>query len=253
MDHNPTIIKLGSTMPSLATRHGDFEDWVISGMGLTRDDVRVIDPTQGEALPPPDALPGIVLTGSHAMVTDREPWSEEMAVWLREAVLVNVPILGICYGHQLLAHALGGEVDDNPQGREFGTVEAHLTAQAADDPLLGGLGNVIRVHTGHTQTVLRLPSDARLLATSALDHHFAFAIGEVVWGVQFHPEFDAEVARTYIHAFRTTLAAEGQDPDRLAATCSDTPTGSTILRRFAEIVRTRVSRKAQVAGGATPW
>ncbi len=76
MDHNPTIIKLGSTMPSLATRHGDFEDWVISGMGLTRDDVRVIDPTQGEALPPPDALPGIVLTGSHAMVTDREPWSE---------------------------------------------------------------------------------------------------------------------------------------------------------------------------------
>ena len=51
----------------------------------------------------------------------------------------GIPTLGICYGHQLLAHALGGEVGDNPNGREFGTVTVELTAEAADDPLLGGL------------------------------------------------------------------------------------------------------------------
>ncbi len=109
------------------------------------------------------------------------------------------------------------------------------------------------MHTSHTQTVLRLPPGARLLATSTLDHHFAFAIGDVVWGVQFHPEFDAEVVRTYIRAFGSILTAEGQDPDRLAATCSDTPYGSIILRRFAEIVRTPVTRRLGATAGEARW
>ena len=234
------VIKLGSTLPDLAVRMGDFEDWIIRGMGVAREVVVVVDPTRGEALPDPAEVAGAVLSGSHAMVTGNEPWSERTAVWLCDAVALGVPVLGICYGHQLLAYALGGEVGDNPLGHELGTVTTHLTSDAASDPLLGGLGPTITVHASHAQTVLRLPDGATCLATSAMDRHMAFSLGGSAWGVQFHPEFDAEVGRAYIEAEAAVLAAENQDPVALLASCVDGPVGSTILSRFAALVRARL-------------
>lgn len=56
------------------------------------------------------------------MVTDHGPWSEYTAMWLRETVEQHTPVLGTCYGHQMLAYALGGEVGNNPHGYETGTV-----------------------------------------------------------------------------------------------------------------------------------
>ena len=64
-------------------------------------------------------------------------------------------------------------------------------------------------------------------------------MGEAAWGVQFHPEFDAEVVTTYIEHYAERLRAEGQDPDALSAGCCDTPVGTTILRRFGQIVAAR--------------
>jgi GMP synthase (glutamine-hydrolysing) len=235
MTRYPAIIKLGSTMPELATRRGDFEDWILNGMKLTRDDVRIVDPTQDHALPTPDTLSSVVITGSHAMVTERAPWSERTAAWLRDVVEARVPLLGICYGHQLLARAFGGEVENNPLGREFGTVVARLTAPARHDRLFGALDEPLSVHTSHTQTVRRLPPQARVLASSEQDPNLAFAIGDCAWGVQFHPEFDAEITRAYIHAYAPSLLAEGQQPERLLATCRESPHGSALLRRFAAL------------------
>ena len=64
-------------------------------------------------------------------------------------------------------------------------------------------------------------------------------MGEAAWGVQFHPEFDAEVVTTYIEHYAEYLRAEGQDPAALSAGCCDTPVGTTILRKFGEIVVAR--------------
>jgi len=239
MDPFPVIIKLGDTLPELAAQKGDFEDWILRGMGLTRSQVRIVDPTRGEALPAPGTIAGAVLTGSHAMVTDHVPWSERTASWLRDIVAVRVPVLGICYGHQLLAYALGGEVGPNPHGSEMGTVEAWLTEAGQADSLLGDLEDTIHVHASHAQTVLRLPKGATLLATSAMDRALAFALDGSVWGVQFHPEFDAEIGRAYIRAEAETLAAGGQDPERLITACVDAPAGTAILARFARLVQTR--------------
>lgn len=232
----PVLIKLGSTLPALQADRGDFVDWILEGLALAPQDVVLIDPTAGDALPVPEGLAGIILTGSHAMVTDRAPWSERTAAWLREAVVQGVPILGICYGHQLLAHALGGIVADNPNGREFGTIRASLSAAAQSDRLLGGFGASIEVQTSHTQSVTRLPPGARLLASSALDPHLAYAIGDRVWGIQFHPEFDATVVKAYVEATRERLIAEGRDPDQILRRVKDTPVGSQILRRFVDLV-----------------
>lgn len=226
------VIKAGSTLPSLIARKGDFEDWVLRGAGLIRD---VIDARGGASLPAYEEISGIVITGSHDNVTDRLEWSERLAGWLPEAVERGIAVLGICYGHQVLAHALGGEVGDNPKGWEFGTVDVHLTASAREDGLLGKFETPLKAHVTHTQTVLRLPEKARRLAFSAMDENQAFAVGDRAWGVQFHPEHDAEVAREYIRQNKKTLQRQGQDPEGLIARCQDTPCGTEILRRFAAI------------------
>jgi len=233
---NILVIKTGSTLPSLAAGKGDFEDWILEGMGIDRSGADIIDVTAGAELPPPDGLTGVIITGSHAMVTDHAGWSERTAEWLPGAISRKIPTMGICYGHQLLAYALGGEVADNPKGREIGMVDVRLDGQAEQDFLLSGFMSPIKVHASHQQTVRKLPQDARSLASSDMDENQAFVIGGFCWGFQFHPEFEAEIAVAYLNHFRVALRFAGVDVDGLIHECADTPYGSRILKRFYQLI-----------------
>jgi GMP synthase (glutamine-hydrolysing) len=175
----------------------------------------------------------VVVTGSSAFVSRREPWSERTGEWLARAVARETPVLGICYGHQLLAHALGGVVARNPRGREIGTVAVRTLEPGRRDALLGVWGAEGPAHVTHVESVLELPARAVRLAESDLDPVQAFAVGERAWGVQFHPEFDADTVRARAEKVR----GEGLDPDELLAAIRDTPGGPRILRRFAELIR----------------
>jgi GMP synthase (glutamine-hydrolysing) len=232
------IAKTGETLQDCALRCGDFEHWFVRGMGIDPADTRVVCVHQGEPLPTHGEVSGIVVTGSHAMVTDRAPWSEALAEWLAEAVPRGLPVLGVCYGHQLLAHALGGEVDYHPAGPEVGTVPVRLTPAAQTDPLLGRLPEAFYVHATHAQSVVRLPPGAVHLAGNAFEPHHAFRVGERAWGVQFHPEFDIHIMRTYVQV----RAARCENPDRdwaaIRATVRDTPESAALLRQFANLVKT---------------
>jgi GMP synthase (glutamine-hydrolysing) len=229
------IIKTGSTLPDLKRRRGDFEHWTLSGMSLADGSAQVTDVTAGELLPDVASVRAVVITGSHSMVTDRLEWSERTAGWLRGAAAQHIPTLGICYGHQLLAYALGGEVGDNPHGLEYGTFEVNMLEAARDDPLLGGLGNSVPVQLCHVQSVLRLPPGAVRLVSNAQGANHAFRLADNIWGVQFHPEFDAEVVRAYIDHMQPRLTAEKQSAEALRTASVDTPVGSEILRRFAMV------------------
>src|SRR5690606_38861481 len=107
-------------------------------------------------------------------------------------------VLGVCYGHQLLAHALGGRVDDHPAGREVGTVELELDAAGEGDALFGATPAKFRAHATHRQSVLELPPGATVLARSAHDPHHAVRYAPTAWGLQFHPEFSVGIMRGYL-------------------------------------------------------
>lgn len=230
------IIKTGNTFPEISKDRGDFEDWIMAGMGLDRKRFLIVNVSQGEALPDYDGISGIVITGSHAMVTDHYDWNERTANWLVVAIKRKIPTLGICYGHQLLAYALGGQVANNPNGLEFGTVEIHLTKLAEKYRLFSFLPAKVHLQATHTQSVVKLPPGAKLLASTSMDPNHAFVIGDFAWGVQFHPEFDAHIVNRYIEILRDYLQSKGLQPDELIENCFDTPFGRIFLKRFAEIV-----------------
>lgn len=235
--HRPfLIVETGQPVASMR-RHGGFPHWIRVAAGLERDAAVVVDVEHGDALPTRDGFAGAIVTGSAAMVTDRHDWSERSAGWLRDAAQAGMPLLGICYGHQLLAHALGGEVGDNPAGREMGTIALELDPQAAADPLFAGLPPQFPAHATHLQSVLRTPAGASVLASSVQDACQAFRWGGNAWGVQFHPEFSTSHMRGYVRARHAALAREGRDAGEVSRNIGATPHARRVLRRFVRHAR----------------
>lgn len=100
------IVETGRPVPPLR-RYGRFPHWIRVAAGLEEHETVVVDVEHGDALPDPHAFAGVLVTGSAAFVTDHADWSERSAAWLRQTAHAGLPVFGICYGHQLLAHALG--------------------------------------------------------------------------------------------------------------------------------------------------
>lgn len=229
------ILKTGDALPPIRDAFGDFDRWFLNGLSAEMDR-EVVDVT-GQALPgQPDDWDGIVVTGSPAMVSDRAHWSETTGAWLARAIELGVPVLGVCYGHQLLAHALGGRVDYHPKGRETGTYRVRLHPAAQDDPLFTGLPDEFPVQLTHRQSVIELPENAVLLASNDFEPHQAFRIGTCAWGVQFHPEFTADIMRAYLTVQTPVLMAEGLSPETLTAGVEPSGHASALLQRFSDIV-----------------
>jgi len=239
------IIKTGSTFPAIRQRFGDFEDWITEGCGLSPAEIPIIDVMASEALPAVDDLSGVIITGSPAMVTDRADWMQALSAWIVQAVQEELPLLGVCFGHQLLAQAMGGEVDYHPGGREIGTVEIRLTAEGIEDVLLGSLPRTFIAHVTHAQTVIRLPEKAQRLAGNRFEGHHAFRLGESAWGLQFHPEFTAQIMRSYLGEYAGALPQDGSI-EALTAAIDHTEAANALLKRFFDFCVER-NRKAGFA------
>lgn len=230
------ILKVGDAFPEVVRDHGDFETLFQKALVEKSFTASVFDPRTGDALPDPGTIGGLFITGSHSMVSEREPWSEALKPWLRKARDADVAMLGVCYGHQLMAAAFGGHSDFHPAGRESGTHEVCLTKLGRRDPLLGTLPERFSAHLTHAQSVLEPPAGTAILASNAHDPHQALRYGRRQWSVQFHPEFTPPVMRAYLERQRAPLRDLGRNPQELIDRVTATPEAGQLLTRFAQLV-----------------
>lgn len=187
-------------------------------------------------MPGPRDAAAFIITGSSSSVTERAPWMLATEQLIREIAEAGTPLFGICFGHQLVGQALGGRVAKNPNGREIGTVEVRVLPHDPLDPILSGLGDRFTANHTHVDSVVELPKGARVIAATDQEPHAAFAIGDRIKCVQFHPEIDGDAMRGYIEARAHLIEGEGRDPKPILAGAVDAPGGAQTLRNFVRHV-----------------
>jgi GMP synthase (glutamine-hydrolysing) len=240
---NVLLLKAGEAAASVRLSVGDYDRWFLQTIGLSGYRFDIVPAYQAVKLPEDvSGYDAVMMTGSSASVTRLEPWMERAAAFMVNAAEKDIPVLGVCFGHQLLAHAYGGRVVRNPLGREVGTVEVELTAAGQADPLFRGMPRRIAVQATHEDLVPEPPEGTVVLAGNANTAIQALAFRPCSRGVQFHPEIQPDAMRVLIQARAERLeedaVARGQPPGervpRLLAGIGPTPYGRQILVNFLE-------------------
>ncbi len=198
-------------------------------------------PAAGDALPGLDEIDGIVTFGGSQSVLDleRDPALGAERELLQDALAGGVPVLGICLGAQLLAHALGAEVRRGPR-RVVTWLELTAAPAATQDALFSGLGSPIR-GLQWNQDVFELPHGATQLLTGAPAGVAAFRSGPSAWGVQFHPEVDRATLDGWYAHYGAWLGQAGvSEADARAADERHLPEQAELAERlfgaFARVV-----------------
>ena len=205
------ILETGDVHPNLRARHGDYPEMfeaLLSAADPTLEftTVRILEGARPAA---PDAADAWLVTGSRHGVYDDLPWIDPLKTFLRDCVAAGVPVVGICFGHQILAEALGGRAVKSERGWGIGVQDYRILHRPSWMP---DVPEHFAMRAVHQDQVVELPETATLLARS--DH---CPIAAVVYGdpeapvaltVQPHPEFGPEFADDLIALRRGTVFPE---------------------------------------------
>ena len=193
------ILECGHTMPEVEEKHGTFPDMfarLLSGNGFSfaSYDVEFMNFPQSVT-----ECDGWLLTGSKHGAYEAHPFIPPLEEFIRESYAAGVPMVGICFGHQIIAQALGGHVEKFKDGWALGLNEYDFD----------GLGQV-KLNAWHQDQVLRLPEGARVLASNDFCANAALIYGDRALTVQPHPEFAGPIISDYVKLRRGT-ADYGED------------------------------------------
>jgi GMP synthase (glutamine-hydrolysing) len=189
-------------------------DHVLQRLGIVSTQVRV---DLGETVPDLRTFDAVIFAGGEYRPDEFEkPIFQAERERILEALEARVPILGICLGHQLLAHWLGGEVVTGSW--EIGWLPVSVNEAGVADPLLAGLGETFYAFLWHGDQIKRLPEEAILLASTEKCPVQAFRLRDLpVWGVQFNPQYDPVIAEGVIRS-ASSLPRLGYNVDEMVAT-----------------------------------
>ncbi len=224
-----TIIQTGDVPASLRGRFGPYPRmfetmFEQTGLGFTFDMVAASD---GEPLPDPASLEAIVITGSPAGVYDPLPWMDPLRAFIRRAYAEKTPMLGICFGHQIMADALGGHVRKSEKGWGLGR---HSYRVAQPPSFMQDAGAELAVACSHQDQVITAPAEADIILASDFTPNAGLSYRNgAALSFQPHPEF--------VDDYTVALAElrRGAAPDALVETAISsvsTPSSSAELARY---------------------
>ncbi|MGY4285258.1 GMP synthase-like glutamine amidotransferase [Bradyrhizobium sp. LM2.7] len=205
-----TIIETGRVPSTYRERHGSFPD-MFERMVRAEDPAATLDIVSipnGDALPDPCGLEAILITGAAAGVYDGLDWIEPLEEFVRKAYANKTPMVGVCFGHQLIAQALGGTVRQSEKGWGIGR---HVYRVLPDNGVVDG--EQLAIAASHQDQVIEAPKDALTILSSDFTPHagLLYANGATLT-VQPHPEFDVEFAEVCCEL------RDGKAPDEVVAT-----------------------------------
>ncbi|MEX5727012.1 GMP synthase-like glutamine amidotransferase [Rhodovulum iodosum] len=220
------ILETGHAPDALRAAHGDYSEMIARMLGGEGFSFRAWNV---EAMAFPDsvhAAEGWLITGSRHGVYDDLPFIPPLEEFVRAAIAENVPIVGICFGHQIIARALGGRVEKFAGGWEVGPTEYEIEGQS------------YRLQAWHQDQVITPPDGAETVGTAPGCAHAALIYGDRAYSVQPHPEYGP----AFIEGLMQVRAPGVVPPDRLAAARavldrSTAPSSARMAARMAAFLR----------------
>lgn len=184
-----TLIQPTDVPEPLRARFGPYNEMfhrMFAKEGFAFETVRLAD---GQPLPDPAALEAVLITGSSAGVYDTHyPWMEPLRAFIRGAYAAKTPMLGICFGHQIMADALGGDVRKSEKGWGLGR---HVYGVTARPRAIGGQLPEFAIACSHQDQVIAPPPEAEVFLSSAFTPNAGLAYRNgAAMSMQPHPEFE---------------------------------------------------------------
>ncbi len=195
--HPFLIIRAGNTLAKARDMFGEFETFFIKCFSEKPEDCIILSAQVQPSYPDLEKISGIIVTGASEYVTDKTAWMMHLQDLIVKAHNISTPLLGICFGHQIIGEALGGKVDYYANG-EFGIIEVN---KHSEEPVLGNkLPSKFYAYASHSQSIITLPHGAISLASSNNEPNHIVYFGNKTWGMQFHPEFTHKIMKVYLQA-----------------------------------------------------
>ena len=187
-----------------ASEYDNFRDF----LDLVSNEIELVHYriTEGEFPADPRDCDGYLITGSPRGVYDSNPWIAELGDFVRATHAADVKLAGICFGHQILAHALGGHAEKSEKGWGMGLRDFELKSGDTPDWLtLPADNGECNLYFCHQDQVMTLPNNATLLAGSEFCPNAMFTIEDKVFGMQGHPEFTQKTMVDTVEYFNGKL------------------------------------------------
>jgi len=198
------ILQADSVLPQYQAEHGNYPgmfEHLLSAHNVQCKHYNV----EAMEYPGIDDCDGYLITGSKKSVYDDEPWIIRLSEFVRELHQRKKPTVGVCFGHQLIAHALGGRTQSAPVGWGVGIHEVQVICKESFlDPFLAQ----VRLIVSHKDQVTALPDGAQVIATSDFCPVAMFTVGEHMFGMQGHPEFSKSYSAEMMGHRRKILGEE---------------------------------------------